>query len=214
MNVWTCWCVYVEFCCDSFYCPCRMLPCVASVVCQLNSGSGRWGFKVQLPPGLLLWKASHATGWNMGKKEYQCFCVWTVMAATNWCQSWLESHNSCIVWKKCFLWKSTAIKSLADHHHFYGVFKVCKPATSCCSWTDVPLVHKVCYFLGVQHLFIIHQTGEAYYSLCDLAIVGCFKQFYRKHLILKAVCLMHLGKDMKLKMNVLQGMHFRVVTWQ
>jgi len=37
----------------------------------------------------------------------------------------------------------------------------------------------------------------------DWGIRRCFKQFYRKHIVLNAVCLMDLWKDIKLKMNIL-----------
>ena len=38
----------------------------------------------------------------------------------------------------------------------------------------------------------------------------CFKQLYRKDLVLKLVYLMDSGKDVKLKVHILQVIHFTV----
>jgi len=48
----------------------------------------------------------------------------------------------------------------------------------------------------------------------DWGIRRCFEQFYRKHIALNAVCLMDLWKDIKLKMNILQAVHFTAIAWQ
>lgn len=42
----------------------------------------------------------------------------------------------------------------------------------------------------------------------ELGIIKCFKQFYSKHLVLTAVCLLDSGQNIKLKINVLQKTHF------
>jgi hypothetical protein len=47
----------------------------------------------------------------------------------------------------------------------------------------------------------------------DLGTIKCFKQLYKKHLVQKAVCLMDSGKDVKLKINVFQVIHFTVAAW-
>jgi hypothetical protein len=47
----------------------------------------------------------------------------------------------------------------------------------------------------------------------DLGTIKCFKQLYRKHLVQEAMCLMDSGKDVELKINVLQAIHFTVVAW-
>jgi len=46
----------------------------------------------------------------------------------------------------------------------------------------------------------------------ELGIIKCFKQFYRKNLVLTAVCLLDSGQDIKLKINVLQETHFTAAT--
>jgi hypothetical protein len=43
------------------------------------------------------------------------------------------------------------------------------------------------------------------YAVSSLGITKCFKQLYRKHLVQKAVCLMDSGKDVKMKIHVLQA---------
>jgi hypothetical protein len=48
----------------------------------------------------------------------------------------------------------------------------------------------------------------------DLGTIKCFKQLYRKHLVQKAACLMDSGKDIELKINVLQAIHFTGAAWQ
>jgi hypothetical protein len=44
----------------------------------------------------------------------------------------------------------------------------------------------------------------------DLGIIKCFKQYYRNNLVQKAVWTQK--KDIKLKINVLQAIHFTVFT--
>jgi len=44
----------------------------------------------------------------------------------------------------------------------------------------------------------------------ELDIIRCFWQVYRKHLPLNSVCLMGPEKNIKLKINVLQALHFTV----
>ena len=48
----------------------------------------------------------------------------------------------------------------------------------------------------------------------NMGIIRCFTQFYWKHLVMKAVCLMDGGKFIKMKINVLQASHFTAATWQ
>jgi hypothetical protein len=59
---------------------------------------------------------------------------------------------------------------------------------------------------------IIQQIAQMCYNL--LGIIRCFMQFYRKHLVLKAVCLMGAWKFIKMRINVLQATHFTAATWQ
>jgi hypothetical protein len=47
-------------------------------------------------------------------------------------------------------------------------------------------------------------------QLLELDIVRCFKQVYRKYLLLNSLCLMDPEKNVKLKINVLQALHFIV----
>ena len=53
------------------------------------------------------------------------------------------------------------------------------------------------------------QTAQAFYTFWILSL-KCFKQLCRKDLVLKPVCLMDSGKDVELKVHVLQVIHFTV----
>jgi hypothetical protein len=67
----------------------------------------------------------------------------------------------------------------------------------------------------------IKNINIVYYSLSctsmlqtlDLGIRKCFKKNYKKHLVQKSVCLMGSGGDAKLKVTVLQVIHFTTVAW-
>jgi hypothetical protein len=48
----------------------------------------------------------------------------------------------------------------------------------------------------------------------DLGIIKYFKQLYRKCLVQTAVCLMDAGKDVDIKIDVLQAIHFTVAAWR
>ena len=48
----------------------------------------------------------------------------------------------------------------------------------------------------------------------DMGVIKLFKQAYRKQLVQRAVCLMDAGEEVKLKIDVLQAIHFIVSAWQ
>jgi hypothetical protein len=69
-------------------------------------------------------------------------------------------------------------------------------------------------FLRNAILCIIHQTTQGMLQPLDMCIIKCFRQLYGKHLAHKAVCLMDSGKDITLKVIVLQAVYFTVLAWQ
>jgi hypothetical protein len=48
----------------------------------------------------------------------------------------------------------------------------------------------------------------------DLGIIKSFKQLHRKHLVQTADCLMDAGKDVDMKIDILQAIHFTVADWR
>ncbi|XP_021920213.1 tigger transposable element-derived protein 6-like [Zootermopsis nevadensis] len=48
----------------------------------------------------------------------------------------------------------------------------------------------------------------------DLGIIKSFKQLYRKRLMQTAVCALDAGKDVNMKIDVLQAIHFTVAAWR
>jgi hypothetical protein len=48
----------------------------------------------------------------------------------------------------------------------------------------------------------------------DLGVIKCYKQLYRKCLVLTAVCLMDAGKYTKKKINVLEALYYTVAALQ
>ena len=67
------------------------------------------------------------------------------------------------------------------------------------------------YVIGKSSKHCVLSTNcTSILHLLDFVTVKCFKQLYRKDLVLKPVYLIDLGKDVELKVHVLQVIHFTV----
>lgn len=67
------------------------------------------------------------------------------------------------------------------------------------------------YVIGKNSKHCVLSTNcTSILHLLDFVTVKCFKQLYRKDLVLKPVYLMDSGKDVELKVHVLQVIHFTV----
>lgn len=101
-----------------------------------------------------------------------------------------------------------------DHNHFNGVLRsldasVVVQGRSICS---LQLCHSSArYVIGKNSKYCVLSTNcRSILHLLDFVTVKCFKQLYRKDLVLKPVCLMDSGKDVELKVHILQAIHFTV----
>jgi len=101
-----------------------------------------------------------------------------------------------------------------DHNHFNGVLRtldasVVVQGKNICS---LQLCHSSeRYVIGKNSKHCVLSTNcTSILHFLDFVTVKCFKQLYRKDLVLKPVYLMDSGKDVELKVHVLQAIHFTV----
>jgi hypothetical protein len=104
-----------------------------------------------------------------------------------------------------------------DHNYFNGVLRsldasVVLQGRNICS---LKLCHSSArYVIGKNSKHCVLSTNcTSILHLLDFVTVKCFKQLYRKDLVLNPVYLMDSGKDVELKAHILQAIHFMVHCW-